>query len=245
MWRLLRRVRDALQRNLFDTVSWSVAITGIVAAAAVTNSLGVTVVVAIAVAIVRWALSVWRNEAVRRPRVARRGVALRHLRECAGALMKGTAAFAGKPDPPQEWGPRPPMNLDDLARCMREGEALWYATRETATVSGWAAGVRSSASTFGSCAQALVPDLSDDDRDLLNRAQRTANETTEVLEHLAGRWRAMDSLREFSRQNRPEAEFMTQAREPLEKQIGADCEKLAPLLQQLSDLLVAIAKRAG
>src|SRR5688572_1031869 len=62
----MRRLRSALRRNWFDTVSWSVAIAGLFAAAVLTNSVGVTVVVAVVVAIARWGLSVWRTERTHR-----------------------------------------------------------------------------------------------------------------------------------------------------------------------------------
>lgn len=57
-----RRVRDAFGRNLFDTVSWAVAIAGLIVGALLTNSIGVGVVVALGVAVARWLLGVWRTE---------------------------------------------------------------------------------------------------------------------------------------------------------------------------------------
>jgi hypothetical protein len=196
------------------------------------------------------AITIIPVERARRAAEARSHLALRRLRECAGALMRGAADFAGRVARPDDWGPGPTMNVADLARAIREKRAVWYTGREAVTVGSWATAVREASTRFAGCAQPLAPDLLLEDRELLRDAQVAADEVLTVLEGLKRTWDLIEGLRALNRPV-PGLERVTaytyapMRTDYFENDVARGYEKLGAGLQLLHDRLDAIAVRAN
>jgi hypothetical protein len=238
------RLTRILGRHAWTIATALVAI-AVSVAGALTGLVGPALAASAAIAI--GALAIVRVERERRAREARRRTALIRLRECAGALMKRVAAYGGKPDRPQEWGPGPPMNLEDLARTIRENGAVYYTIKEAATLEAWARGARAAASDFSSCALAHVADLDPPDRDVIARAQAAAAAAVSRLDTMTSLWRGIDELRRLNRESMrggAGAPFVETIGER-QTQSGVEQRELGKAFEQLNEALLEIAKRAN